>query len=67
MDKEDLERTLKKIPDKIDIFAREEQKYLSKHLVLSRYVYFHSKYNAIYNDDGKIHKMLTSLYLKKTK
>ena len=54
-------------PDEINIFVKEEQKYLSKHLVLSRYVYFHSKYNALYNDDGKINKMLTLIYLKKTK
>lgn len=61
----ELKRVL--IPDEINIFAREEQKYLSKHLVLSGYVYFHSKHNAIYNANGKINKFLTSLYLKKTK
>lgn len=49
-----------------DISLKDEQKYLSKHLVLSTYVYFHSRYNAIYNEDGKINKMLTSIYLKKT-
>ena len=54
-------------PKKINILSKEEQKYLSKHLVLSRYVYFHSKYNAIYNDDGNINNMLTLIYLKKTK
>lgn len=53
-------------PEEINIFAKEEQKYLSKHLVLSTYVYFHSKYNAFYNDDGKINKRLTLIYLKKT-
>lgn len=53
-------------PEKINIFAKEEKKYLSKHLVLSTYVYFHSKYNAFYNEDGKINKMLTLIYLKKT-
>lgn len=53
-------------PDEINIFAKAEQKYLSRHLVLGTYVYFHSKYNAIYKDDGKIHKLLTLIYLKKT-
>ena len=53
-------------PEEISIFSKEEQKYLSKHLVLSTYVYFHSKYNAFYNDDGKINKRLTLIYLKKT-
>lgn len=61
----ELKRVL--IPDEINIFAREEQKYLSKHLVLSSYVYFHSKHNAVYNANGKINKLLTALYLKKTK
>lgn len=50
-----------------EISLKQEQKYyLSKHLVLGRYVYFHSRYNAFYNEDGKINKMLTSIYLKKT-
>lgn len=53
-------------PEEINIFAKEEQKYLSRHFVLGTYVYFHSKYNAIYNDDGKINKLLTLIYLKKT-
>lgn len=48
------------------ISLKEEQKYLSKHRVLGRYVYFHSKYNAIYDEYGKIHKMLTQIYSKKT-
>lgn len=47
------------------ISLKDEQKYLSKHFVLSTYVYFHSRYNAFYNEDGKINKMLTSIYLKK--
>lgn len=51
-------------PEKISL--KEEQKYLSKHRVLGRYVYCHSKYNAIYDEYGTIHKMLTSIYLKKT-